>query len=186
MINAVNLVLGKNAIQQFVQGFGRLQVTAKRFFNDDPGLFRIGSKFMLGKILGDRSKKARSYSEVVHNVRFRLPFLGQALNSFGLLQIGLVFLNIRNLEIYMRSKSLPFFAVCLPPAGKLVDILEQSSAKLIIRLLGSTQSDDGKILGKPGVQKQIIQRGNQLAGSEVPCSSENKEESWLRLNWVFD
>src|SRR5258708_28951607 len=51
MINAINLVFGKDAFKKFIEGFGRLQVASKWFLNDVSFLFRVGSKFMLGKVL---------------------------------------------------------------------------------------------------------------------------------------
>src|SRR5258706_13803219 len=91
MINAINLVLGKDVVKKFIEGFGRLQVAYKWFLNDDSCLLRVGSKFMLGKVLGDRGEEARGYREIVDNARFFFPFLRKRFDSFSYLQIDLYF-----------------------------------------------------------------------------------------------
>src|SRR5258706_5674142 len=99
MINAINLILGKDVVKKFIEGLGRLQVASKWVLNDDSCLLRIRSKLMLGKILSDCGEEARGYREIVDNARFFFPFLRQRLDSFGHFQIGLFFSDVRTLII---------------------------------------------------------------------------------------
>ncbi|SRR5258706_3580016 len=86
----------------------------------------------------------------------------------------------------MRRKRFPFFRICLATARVLVDVFEQGVAKLIIRLPGSAEPDDGKVSWQPAIEKQIKQSGYQLTGSQVSRSSKDKKESRLRLNGALD
>src|SRR5690606_26626553 len=158
MVYAVYLLLLECPSQQLIKRYGRLLVVTEGFFNDNPIRFWHIGQLVFVDVRGRRFDELRCNGEVKQPVGPYAPLLVKRIELFSQPLVGSGIIDVR-LKIRNGCLELvPLLLVGLPLPGKLRQSVMQVLPIGIIVELGTSKPDDGKFLGHPPIDRQVVKR----------------------------
>ena len=177
MIDSEHLVLAEDGVDHLVERPRRLAVVAKRLLDDDARPAGLTSQTVLGYRLDDRLVSGGRRREVEETVRVC------AQREVELIQRAserLVSGVVRGRdEMQMLGEAAPDLLVQWPRPAVLRDGGVELLAILLVAHRLARGADDGKRRRQEALQREVVERGDELALSEVARAAEDDDRRGL-------
>ena len=188
MVNAVNLVFGKGAVQGGIQRERRFGIVTEGFFDDQPfpALAFIVHADLVEPLCNGGIQTGRR-GQVIKNIAAGLMlFRQQSEARLERVKIGL-FRRIDLLVINMVTKTIRGGFRRVKTGRLFRQIFTQMLGKTLIIVGGATDTDNGKILGQQAAHKQPIEGGNEFpVGQIARCAKNNQKGVGIHQNKISD
>ena len=177
MVDAEDLPLRQHLPDLPVEGAGRLEVPAKRLFDDDaPPAPLLGGQSRSTELADDRAEHAGGCGQIIEAVAPRALFVRNPREK------GLELLvAARVVEVTPQVMDAPEELV---PEGRLdrrCGECVQTAFHLLAKLLGpevlAGQPDDGEVIGQQSASLQVVQCRDELAPGQIPRGSEDHQRT---------
>jgi hypothetical protein len=173
VVDAEHLVLAEDGVDDLVERERRLAVVAERFFDDDPRPSGLAAQAVLADRLDDGLVCGRRRREVEEPVRVRAEREVELVERAA--QLFVAGLVRRRDEVQVLGEAAPDLLVQWPGPAVLRDRLVQLLAVLIVGQRLPRGTDDGERRGKEALQREVVERRDELALGEVARAAEDDD-----------
>jgi len=164
-------------VDHFVECQGRLAVVAERFLDDDARPSGLAPQAVLADRLDDRLVGGRRRGEVEEAVRVRAESEVELVERPSeLLVSGVV---RRGDEMEVLREATPDLFVQRFRSAVLRDRRVELFAILLVAQRRSPRADDGECRGEQPLERQVIERGDELALREITRTPEDDNRRGL-------
>jgi len=160
-------------VHDLVEGERRLAVVAERFFDDDPGPSALAAQAMLADRFDDGLVGGGRRREIEEPVRMRAKREVELVEGAAQLFVpGLV--RSRD-EVQVLREAAPDLLVQRLRPAVLRDRLVQLVAVLLVGQRLPRGADDGERRRQETLQREVVERGNELSLGEVARAAEDDD-----------
>ena len=178
MVDAVNLPLLQDGADFTVEGFGRFEVAAEGFFDDDPapeaGAFL--RQTLAAQLLHDEREELRQSRKVVEDVAAGMvpffQFLNAGFEARVVFDIGKITLHV----IGVVGDGTAQGAIGRD-AGVGVNIVVNQLAVIVFGDFIFGETEDGEFARQQVVASQVVERGDELARGEIAGGSKDHHDA---------
>jgi len=165
-------------VHDLVEGERRLAVVAERFFDDDPRPSGLTAQAMLTDRLDDGLVCGRRRRKIEEPVRVRAEREVELVE--GAAQVFVAGVVRRRDEVQVLREAAPDLLVQRLRAAVLRDRLVQLVAVLLVAQRLTRGTDDGERCRKEALQREVVERGDELSLGEVARAAEDDDGRGLR------
>jgi len=173
VVDPEHLVLAKDGVYDLVEGERRVAVVAERFFDDDPRPPGLAAQAMLADRLDDRLVGGRRRREIEEPVRVRAEREVELVE--GAAQLFVAGVVRRRDEVQVLRKAAPDLLVQRLRPAVLRDRPVQLLAVLLVAQRLTRGTDDGECRWKEALQREVVERGDELSLGEVARAAEDDD-----------
>jgi hypothetical protein len=173
VVDAEHLVLAKHGVHDLVEGERRLAVVAERFLDDDPGPSALAAQAMLADRFDDGLVGGGRRREIEEPVRVRAEREVELVE--GAAQLFVPGLVRRRDEVQVLREAAPDLLVQRLRPAVLRDRLVQLVAVLLVGQRLPRGADDGERRRQETLQREVVERGNELSLGEVTRAAEDDD-----------